>query len=122
MISFSDIEPFLNYLNNEYVNTGLNMKVHNLNLNSNDFWNVTESTQTLSFANMDRLRSAYQLFYESNKDVEYIQYKSFQNSIKIYVKVHKVVISVYNNQILDVQKIRELCQSMNIENILVSIR
>ena len=123
MISFSDLMPFLFYLNNEYINTGLEMKVNNLNRNSNDLWTVENSEQVITFQNFQRFQNTYELFYNSNVDIEYILYKSFQSCIKIYVKFNRLVITIRNNDTIpDIETIKNLANQMNIENIQINIR
>ena len=56
MIPLSDIEPFLDYLDDNYVNTSLHMKVNGMNRQPNDFWNVEETSQVLSFDNIERFK------------------------------------------------------------------
>ena len=123
MIPLSDIEPFLDYLDNNYVNTALCMKVNGMNRQSNDFWNVEEISQVLSFDNIERFKSSYELFRSSSIDVEYIQYKSFQTSVKIYVSARRLVITIKDSfELPDLQTIREYATNMNISNIIVSLK
>jgi hypothetical protein len=123
MIPFSDIEPFLDYLDNNYVNTSLYMKVNGMNRQSNDFWNVEEVSQVLSFENIERFKSSYELFRSSGTDVEYIQYKSFQTSVKIYVNAHRLVIAIKDSfEVPDLKIIHDYAKNMNISNIIVSLR
>jgi len=123
MIPFSDIEPFLDYLDNNYVNTSLYMKVNGMNRQSNDFWNVEEVSQVLSFENIERFKSSYELFRSSETDVEYIQYKSFQTSVKIYVNAHRLVISIKDSfEVPDLKIIHDYAKNMNISNIIVSLK
>ena len=123
MIPLSDIEPFLDYLDNNYVNTALHMKVNGMNRQSNDFWNVEEISQVLSFDNIERFKSSYELFRSSSIDVEYIQYKSFQTSVKIYVNAHRLVITIKDSfELPDLQTIREYATNMNISNIVISLK
>ena len=123
MIPLSDIEPFLDYLDNNYVNTALCMKVNGMNRQSNDFWNVEEISQVLSFDNIERFKSSYELFRSSSIDVEYIQYKSFQTSVKIYVSARRLIITIKDSfELPDLQTIREYATNMNISNIIVSLK
>ena len=123
MIPLSDIEPFLDYLDNNYVNTALCMKVNGMNRQSNDFWNVEEISQVLSFDNIERFKSSYELFRSSSIDVEYIQYKSFQTSVKIYVSARRLVITIKDSfELPDLQTIRDYATNMNISNIVISLK
>jgi hypothetical protein len=123
MIPFSDIEPFLEYLSNDYMNTDLYMKVNNMNLQSNDLWDVEEISQVLSFTSMDRFRNSYELFRSSNIDIEYIQYKSFQTSVKIYVKAHRIVIAIKDMfETPDLKTVCEFAKNMNISNLVLSLK
>ena len=123
MIPLSDIEPFLDYLDDDYVNTSLHMKVNGMNRQPNDFWNVEETSQVLSFDNIERFKSSYDLFSSSSIDVEYIQYKSFQTSVKIYVNAHRLVITIKDSfELPDLQTIREYATNMNISNIVISLK
>lgn len=123
MIPLSDIEPFLDYLDNNYVNTALCMKVNGMNRQSNDFWNVEEISQVLSFDNIERFKSSYELFRTSSIDVEYIQYKSFQTSVKIYVSARRLIITIKDSfELPDLQTIRDYATNMNISNIVISLK
>jgi len=123
MIPLSDIEPFLDYLDNNYVNTALCMKVNGMNRQSNDFWNVEEISQVLSFDNIERFKSSYELFRSSSIDVEYIQYKSFQTSVKIYVSSHRLIIGIKDSfELPDLQTIRDYATNMNISNLVISLK
>jgi len=123
MLQFSDIESFFNYLDNNYVNTGLYMKVEGLNRESNDFWNVEETHQLLSFSNIDKFKNSYELFRSSNMNIEYIQYKSFQTSVKIYVNAHRLVLAIKDtNEMPDFNTIHAFAKSMNMNNIIVSLK
>jgi hypothetical protein len=123
MIPLSDIEPFLDYLDNNYVNTALCMKVNGMNRQSNDFWNVEEISQVLSFDNIERFKSSYELFRNSSIDVEYIQYKSFQTSVKIYVSARRLIITIKDSvELPDLQIIRDYATNMNISNIVISLK
>lgn len=123
MIPLSEIEPFLDYLDNNYVNTALFMKVNGMNRQSNDFWNVEEISQVLSFDNIERFKSSYELFRSSSIDVEYIQYKSFQTSVKIYVSSRRLIITIKDSfELPDLQTIRDYATNMNISNIVISLK
>ena len=123
MIPLSEIEPFLDYLDNNYVNTALCMKVNGMNRQSNDFWNVEEISQVLSFDNIERFKSSYELFRSSSIDVEYIQYKSFQTSVKIYVSSRRLIITIKDSfELPDLQTIRDYATNMNISNIVISLK
>ena len=123
MIPLSDIEPFLDYLDNNYVNTALCIKVNGMNRQSNDFWNVEEISQVLSFDNIERFKSSYELFRTSSIDVEYIQYKSFQTSVKIYVSARRLIITIKDSfELPDLQTIRDYATNMNISNIVISLK
>ena len=123
MIPLSEIEAFLDYLDNNYVNTALCMKVNGMNRQSNDFWNVEEISQVLSFDNIERFKSSYELFRSSSIDVEYIQYKSFQTSVKIYVSSRRLIITIKDSSELpDLQTIRDYATNMNISNIVISLK
>lgn len=123
MIPFSDMEPFFQNLQNNFVNTELHMKVNGLNRNSNDLWDVEEVSQLLSFKTFDRFKNSYELFRSSNVDIEYIQYKSFETSIKIYVKAHRLVIALNDSfQDLVLQEIRDFAKNMNISNVVITFR
>ena len=123
MIPFSDIEPFLQYLQDNFVNTGLYIKVYGLNRNSNDLWDVEEISQLLSFQTFDQFKNSYELFRSSNIDIEYVQYKSFETSVKIYVKSHRLVLSLRDSiQDLNLEEIRDFAKNMNLSNIVVTMK
>lgn len=123
MIPFSDMEPFFQNLQENYVNTGLYMKVNGLNHHSNDFWDVQDITQVLSFSSFDRFKNSYELFRSSNVDVDYIQYKSFETSVKIYVKPRRLVFALNNSlQYTNLQEIYDFAANMNITNVVITFK
>jgi hypothetical protein len=77
----------------------------------------------LSFDNIERFKSSYELFRSSSIDVEYIQYKSFQTSVKIYVSSHRLIIGIKDSfELPDLQTIRDYATNMNISNLVISLK
>uniref|UniRef100_A0A6C0D7H6 Uncharacterized protein n=1 Tax=viral metagenome TaxID=1070528 RepID=A0A6C0D7H6_9ZZZZ len=123
MLPFSDMEPFFQNLQNNFVNTGLYMKVSGLNHQTHALWSVEEISQLLSFTNFERFKNSYELFRSSNIDVEYIQYKSFETSMKIYVKANRIVFSFKDSlHDVDLQEIRDFARNMNITNVTILLK
>ena len=120
MIPFNDIKTLIEYFNYNYVNTELLMKVNSFNLQRNDIWNVVENSQVLSLPNIDRLEQTYELFTNSRIDIEYIQWKSFDISLKIYVEARRFVFTTTNT--LDIEMVYSMGKNMDIKNIVITMK
>jgi len=118
MIPFQDIKPLLIFLSENYnITTQLLMKINEFNLQNTDLWTVVENNQIINLPNIDRFEQTYNLF--GNK-IEFIQWKSFDISMKIYVGAKRLVFATTNTNHID--KIYTMARDIGIKNVVITMR